>query len=87
MISSDLEHKIKDSGRRFIPLISNAAKIEKTSPSTEVRLSQVDAIAAIPTGLPIVSSITDYVARQYIGNLGKIESGIVSVKAYGIGGQ
>ncbi len=26
---------------------------------------------------------TDYVARQYIGNLGKIEQGIVSVNAYG----
>ena len=26
---------------------------------------------------------TDYVKRQYIGNLGKIESGIVSVNAYG----
>ena len=27
---------------------------------------------------------TDYVARQYIGNLGKIENGIVSVTAYGV---
>lgn len=27
---------------------------------------------------------TDYVARQYIGNLGKVENGIVSVNAYGI---
>lgn len=27
---------------------------------------------------------TDYVERQYIGNLGKIENGIVSVNAYGI---
>jgi SRSO17 transposase len=27
---------------------------------------------------------TDYVARQYIGNLGKIDKGIVSVNAYGI---
>jgi SRSO17 transposase len=27
---------------------------------------------------------TDYVGRQYIGNLGKIENGIVSVNAYGI---
>lgn len=33
-------------------------EIEKTSPFTEVRLSQVDAVAAIPTGLPIVSSIS-----------------------------
>ena len=27
---------------------------------------------------------TDYTARQYIGNLGKTENGIVSVNAYGI---
>lgn len=27
---------------------------------------------------------TDYVARQYIGNLGKIDNGLVSVHAYGI---
>jgi hypothetical protein len=27
---------------------------------------------------------TDYVARQYLGSLGKIDSGIVSVNAYGI---
>ena len=27
---------------------------------------------------------TDYSARQYIGNVGKIENGIVSVNAYGV---
>jgi SRSO17 transposase len=27
---------------------------------------------------------TDYVSHQYIGNLGKLENGIVSVNAYGI---
>ena len=27
---------------------------------------------------------TDYVARQYIWNLGKIENGLVSVNAYGV---
>ena len=27
---------------------------------------------------------TDYVKRQYIGNLGKVENGIVSVDAYGM---
>lgn len=27
---------------------------------------------------------TDYVKRQYIGNLGKIETGIVVVTAYGV---
>ena len=30
---------------------------------------------------------TDYVSRQYIGNLGKVENGIVSVNAYGILGN
>lgn len=27
---------------------------------------------------------TDYVARQYIGNLGKVDNGVVSVNAYGV---
>ena len=27
---------------------------------------------------------TDYVAHQYVGNLGKLANGIVSVNAYGI---
>lgn len=27
---------------------------------------------------------TDYVARQYLGSMGKIEQGIVSVNAYGV---
>lgn len=30
---------------------------------------------------------TDYVARQYIGNLGKTDNGVVSVNAYGVLGQ
>lgn len=30
---------------------------------------------------------TDYVKRQYIGNLGKIENGIVAVTAYGVMGN
>ena len=30
---------------------------------------------------------TDYVARQYIGNLGKIDNGLVSVHAYGVLGE
>lgn len=28
--------------------------------------------------------MTDYVSRQYIGNLGTIETGLVSVHAYGV---
>ena len=39
------------------------------------------------TGDKKKGSHTDYVARQYIGNLGKIESGIVSVNAYGVLGD
>ncbi len=27
---------------------------------------------------------TDYVARQYLGSIGKIDNGIVSVNAYGV---
>lgn len=36
------------------------------------------------TGDPKKGDKTDYVARQYIGRLGKIENGIVSVVAYGV---
>lgn len=34
------------------------SSVEKLTPATEVRLSKIDTIAAIPTGLPIVSSIS-----------------------------
>ncbi|WP_375293986.1 transposase [Oscillatoria sp. HE19RPO] len=36
------------------------------------------------TGVPKKGRKTDYVARQYIGRLGKVENGIVSVVAYGL---
>ncbi|NDJ25712.1 IS701 family transposase [Nostoc sp. B(2019)] len=36
------------------------------------------------TGDPKQGRTTDYVKRQYIGNLGKIENGIVAVTAYGV---
>jgi SRSO17 transposase len=36
------------------------------------------------TGDKKKGNTTDYVSRQYIGNLGKIENGIVSVNAYGV---
>lgn len=36
------------------------------------------------TGDPKKGKKTDYVARQYIGRLGKVENGIVSVVAYGL---
>jgi SRSO17 transposase len=34
------------------------------------------------TGEPKKGKTTDYLKRQYIGNLGKIENGIVSINAY-----
>lgn len=65
---------------------------------TGLRKRRLDAILQQLNGQPITLVIdetgdrkkgrtTDYVDRQYIGNLGKIENGIVSVNAYGIVGQ
>jgi len=39
------------------------------------------------TGDKKKGNYTDYVARQYIGNLGKVANGIVSVNAYGVLGD
>jgi SRSO17 transposase len=36
------------------------------------------------TGDQKYGNVTDYVSRQYIGNLGAVETGLVSVNAYGI---
>ncbi len=36
------------------------------------------------TGDKKKGTTTDYTARQYIGNLGKLENGVVSVNAYGV---
>jgi SRSO17 transposase len=36
------------------------------------------------TGDPKAGTTTDYVKRQYLGNLGKVDNGIVSVTAYGV---
>lgn len=36
------------------------------------------------TGDPKKGKTTDYVKRQYLGNLGKIENGIVAMTAYGL---
>jgi SRSO17 transposase len=36
------------------------------------------------TGDQKYGTVTDYVSRQYIGNLGAIETGLVSVNAYGV---
>ena len=60
----------------------------------ELEKKRVEIILAILEGAEIIVMIdetgdkekgktTDYVKRQYIGNLGKIENGIVTVNAYG----
>jgi SRSO17 transposase len=60
-----------------------------------LRKKRLDLIKAILQERPFILCIdetgdkkkgktTDYVSRQYIGNLGKIENGIVSVNAYGV---
>jgi SRSO17 transposase len=36
------------------------------------------------TGDPKQGSTTDYVKRQYLGNLGKVDNGLVTVTAYGV---
>ncbi len=69
-----------------------------TTPSWEVeqlRAGRLKLILEVLKGRPIVLIIdetgdqkkgntTDYVKRQYIGNLGKVENGVVAVTAYGV---
>jgi SRSO17 transposase len=69
-----------------------------TTPSWEVeqlRTLRLKLILQVLKGRPIILIIdetgdkkkgttTDYVKRQYIGNLGKVENGIVAVTAYGV---
>lgn len=69
-----------------------------TAPSWEVeqlRALRLELILQVLKGRPIILMIdetgdkkkgttTDYVKRQYIGNLGKVENGVVAVTAYGV---
>jgi SRSO17 transposase len=69
-----------------------------TTPSWEVeqlRTLRLELILQVLKGRPIILIIdetgdkkkgntTDYVRRQYIGNLGKVENGVVAVTAYGV---
>lgn len=61
----------------------------------ELRIKRLELILQVLKGRPIILIIdetgdkkkgtsTDYVKRQYIGNLGKTENGIVVVTAYGV---
>jgi SRSO17 transposase len=63
--------------------------------ASDLRQRRLELIRAVLGERPLVLVIdetgdrkkgqaTDYVKRQYIGNLGKIENGIVSVDAYGV---
>ncbi len=69
-----------------------------TTPSWELerfRALRLELILEVLKGRPIIliidetgdkkkGSSTDYVKRQYIGNLGKVENGVVAVTAYGV---
>jgi SRSO17 transposase len=61
----------------------------------KLRVLRLELILQVLKGRPIILIIdetgdrkkgnkTDYVKRQYIGNLGKVENGIVAVTAYGV---
>ena len=61
----------------------------------ELRTLRLELILEVLKGRPIILIIdetgdkkkgntTDYVKRQYIGNLGKVENGVVAVTAYGV---
>ncbi|AUB35289.1 SRSO17 transposase [Nostoc flagelliforme CCNUN1] len=61
----------------------------------KLRILRLELILQVLKGRPIILIIdetgdkkkgnkTDYVKRQYIGNLGKVENGIVAVTAYGV---
>lgn len=63
--------------------------------ASDLRQRRIELIRAVVGNRPLVLVIdetgdrkkgqaTDYVKRQYIGNLGKIENGLVSVDAYGV---
>lgn len=66
--------------------------------AVDLRQKRLDLIIEVLRGRPLVlcmdetgdrkkGKTTDYVARQYIGNLGKIDNGLVSVNAYGLLGE
>jgi SRSO17 transposase len=62
-------------------------QLGKTSKERSRRLREPDEEVVLlidETGDEKKGKTTDYVARQYIGNLGKTENGIVSVNSYAI---
>ena len=66
------EWSVEEVRKRRLKLILNAVKEEEIM------------VIIDETGDRKKGNKTDYVQRQYIGNLGKIENGIVAVTAYGI---
>lgn len=80
--------------------LSNSQSLQQflvSSPwkASQLRERRLALIKTLLAGRPLVLVIdetgdrkkgraTDYVKRQYIGNLGKVENGIVSVDAYGV---
>ena len=53
------------------------------APSTEISFQKLEATND-ETGNPKKGTKTDYVSRQDIGQLGKVENGLVAVAAYAL---
>jgi len=75
----ELHHFIAESPWKVDNLRERRLEITK-----ELLKNQKIKIGVDETGDKKKGSTTDYVARQYIGNIGKVEQGIVSVNIYAI---
>lgn len=59
-------------------------KVKRLTVTLEALKNQKITIVIDETGDRKKGSKTDYVARQYLGSVGKVDRGIVSVNAYGV---
>ena len=98
-MSSDIKRKTLPAISRVVGLSNEQGLLhfltESPWKSEQLRQARLKLILQVLAGREIVLIIdetgdrkkgetTDYVKRQYIGNLGKIENGIVAVTAYGV---
>jgi SRSO17 transposase len=96
---SDIKRKTLPAISRVVGLSNEQGLLhfltESPWKSSQLREARLRLILQVLTGREIILIIdetgdrkkgetTDYVKRQYIGNLGKIENGIVAVTAYGL---
>jgi len=96
---SDIKRKTLPAISRIVGLSNEQGLLHFLTESPwkleQLRLARLRLILQVLAGREIIliidetgdrkkGSTTDYVKRQYIGNLGKIENGIVAVTAYGL---